>query len=431
MTVTPPDNHSQKSRLFFAILQIVVVVAIFGGGIFLAAHLLKTGPEAKPRKFVPSPTFVKVTSVAYGPYHLSVQGMGTVVPAREIDLTAGVGGEVMETSPQFVPGGFFQKDQPLLRIDPTDLSLDLRQRESEVLIAQNELTAEMGNQRIARKEFSLLGQMVSDEEKLLMLRQPQLATREANLQTAKAKLAQVERDLERTQVVAPFNAVVKNQKVDKGSRVTATTPLATMTGTDEFWIKLLVPVTQLKWLVFPEDNVKKQASSVKIHLQSDGNDTASRQGRLYKLAPDLEEQGRMAVVYVSVPDPLCLTPENEGKPKLLLGSYVRAVIEGTELASVLPIPRSYLRDNNTVWLMDEASKLEIREVEIIARTQDQVLITGGIKEGEKLITSNLSAPVAGTLVKLMGTGKNNKSGTDNLTADATRELKKANDEVRQ
>lgn len=421
--MTPPVNHRpddqpRKLRPLGILLQFVIIIAILGGGVIIAMHLMKTGPKAKPRKFVPSPTFVKVEPVHYQPYLLAVQSMGTVVPAREIDLTAGVGGEIIKTSQNFVPGGFFSKRTTLLELDPVDFNLNIRQLESDVQIARNELTAEMGNQRIAAKEFDLLGQKVSDEEMQLMLRKPQLATKEANLETAESRLAQARRDLDRTRVSAPFNLVVRSQLAHMGARVTATTPLATVAGTDEFWLSLLVPVSQLQWLVFPDDPSGKPASEVRVYLHNDETGDNVRTGRLFRLAPDLEEQGRMAVVYATVNDPLCLLPENRDKPKLLLGSYIRADIEGTKLESVVPIARSYLRDRNTVWLMNEESKLEIRDVQIVAKTHDTVLITHGIEEGEKLITSNLSSPVEGTLVKLMERGSQNKEMTGGAVANA-------------
>jgi len=401
---TPPEAPVKKAGPLVVLLQLVIVIAVLGGGIFMAKHLMQTGPEAKPRKFVPSPHLVDVETVHYQPFHLSVQSMGTVVPATEIDLTAGVGGEILEAAGNFVPGGYFAKGEMMLQIDPTDFTLNIRQLESDVRIAENELTAEMGNQRIAAKEFALLGQQVSEEERQLMLRAPQLATKKANLQTTEARLAQARRDLDRTRITAPFNAVIRSQAVHAGARVTATTPLATITGTDEFYLRLLVPVSDLKWIVFPEDHGTATVSTVKIFINNTNDTGAVRTGTLFRLAPDLEEQGRMAVIYATIPDPLCLLPENKDKPKLLLGSYVRTVIEGTELSSVVPIARSHLRDHNTVWIMSKDSKLEIRPVDIVAKTPDTVLIKAGVTEGEKLITSNLSSPVDGTLVKLMGSG---------------------------
>ncbi len=76
-----------------------------------------------------------------------------------------------------------------------------------------------------------------------------------------------------------------------------------------------------------------------------------RTGEVIRLAADVEEKGRMAAVYVAIKDPLCLLAENRNKPKILLGSFVQADIEGTELNSVVSINRDYLRENDSIWLM--------------------------------------------------------------------------------
>jgi hypothetical protein len=114
----------------------------------------------------------------------------------------------------------------------------------------------------------------------------------------------------------------------------------------------------------------------------------------------LEEQGRMAQILVRIDDPLCLEEENRDKPKLLLGSYVRAEIAGITLDSGYKIDRANLHDNNTVWLMDEDGRLDIRQVEVIYKERDRVIVKSGIEDGESLVVSALSSPIVGTPLRL-------------------------------
>jgi RND family efflux transporter MFP subunit len=316
-----------------------------------------------------------------------------------------------------VPGGFFTKDETLVTIDPIDYKLAIMRLQSEVAKAQNDLELEMGNQRIARKEYEILGQEVTKIEKKLMLRDPQLGITKATLQGVKATLAQAELNLKRTQVHAPFNGVVLSRSVNFGTRVTESTILARLVGTDEFWLKLAIPTDQLRWIIFPKGG--REGSKVRIFLQAEENGGSIRTGRVIRLAADVEDKGRMAAVYVAVKDPLCQLPENSDKPKFLLGSFVRAEIEGTELSSVVPINRDYLRENNSIWLMKDDNTLEIREVNIVAKTKDQVLVGSGLENGELLIVSGLSSPVAGSPVQLQQKGKA-QPGTDSTAADNSR-----------
>jgi RND family efflux transporter MFP subunit len=420
-----PKGNPNKKRLIAILLQVLLSIAVLGCGVALAAYYLKTGPEAKPRKREPNPPLVEVKQINYAPHRFTVNGMGTVLAAKEINLTPGVGGEIISMHDKMVPGGFFAKDDVLADIDPLDYELAVKRLQSEVAKVQNELELEMGNQRISQKEFELLGQEVSETEKKLMLREPQLAMQKATLDGAKATLAQAELNLKRTRIKAPFNGVVLSRSVNIGARVSESTVLARLVGTDEFWLKLAIPTDQLKWITFPADDKNRQGSRVRIFLRQTAKEDNFLIGRVVRLAADVEEQGRMAAVYVSVSDPLSLLPENREKPQLLLGSFVRAEIEGSQLASVVAINRDYLREGDRVWLMNGDNSLEIREVDIIAKNNDLIFIGPGLADGEKLIVSGLSSPVAGIPVKLLPMGKDRQNEDRTATAtDVSRNKKK-------
>jgi RND family efflux transporter MFP subunit len=414
--IPAPEGTQKKKRVVTVILQILLSIVILGCGLALASYFLNTGPEAKPRKAKASSPLVQVTPIKFGSHQLIINGMGTILAAKEINLTPGVGGEIIAISDNMVPGGFFTKDETLVTIDPIDYKFAIQRLQSEVAKAQNDLQLEMGNQRIARKEYEILGQEVSKVEKKLMLRNPQLGITKATLQGVKATLAQAELNLKRTQVHAPFNGVVLSRAVNFGTRITEATVLARLVGTDDFWLKLAIPTDQLRWITFPGNG--REGSKVRVFLQEKLNGASIRTGRVTRLAAEVEDKGRMAAVYVAIEDPLCQLPENSDKPKLLLGSFVRAEIEGAELTSIVAINRDYLRENNSIWLMKDDNTLEIREINIVAKTKDQVLVGAGLKNGERLIVSGLSSPLAGSPVQLQEDARA-QPDTDSTAADTS------------
>ena len=89
--------------------------------------------------------------------------------------------------------------------------------------AEADLRVEFGRQRVALKEYELLGEKVSDEERDLMLRVPQLESSMASLNEVKTRLEQARLDLERTTVKAPFNAILITREVNLGTSVTPST----------------------------------------------------------------------------------------------------------------------------------------------------------------------------------------------------------------
>lgn len=397
-----PERSIRKGRFHIVFFSVIVPLAILAGGVFVTMHFMKTSPKAVPRQRPVFETLVQVETIRFSSEQTIVSGMGSVVAAREVDLKPRVGGDVVYLNEEVVPGGVLAEGQTVLRIDPANYQFKVSQLESEVARAEADLVLEMGNQRVAKKEFELLGEDALEEEKALMLRLPQLRQKEAALKSSRSKLAESALELERTALKAPFDSVIRSKSVELGSRVTEATPVAHLIGTDSFWVQVSVPVDKLDWITFPDKQNLDQGSAVRIFTKTSGGPDDFRSGRVIRLAADLDEGGRMAKVIVAVEDPLCLQPENQGQPILFLGSYVRVEIDGKTLEDVYPLNRAYLRDSSTIWLLANDSTLEIRSVEPVFKGPSAVLLQNQVKPGEKLIVSNIATPVAGMKVRLEG-----------------------------
>jgi len=390
-----PNATAESGPRWRGVIRILLPMAVLAAGAAVALWLMETGPQAKPRPKARNATLVAVRGVLYGPQKALISGMGTVVAARSVDLKPQVSGEIIKMNGNLVPGGHFQKGTILLKIDPTDYRLAVRHLTTDVKKAESDLQLEQGNQLVAQKEYKLLGETVSDAEKALMLRRPQLKNLAATLEAAKAKLEQARVDLGRTRIKAPFNAVVHSSGVNIGTRANDGTVLATLVGTDAYWVEVSVPVRQLCWIRIPQSEGDRGAR-VRVYAPAAWGDGVYREGRVIRLEADLEEQGRMARLLVQVEDPLSLRPDNGGKkPPMLIGAYVRVEIEGQTVPSAAAIEREFIRNGNTVWVMDPQGNLAIRSVKIALRGADKILVTHGIAPGERLITSDLTGPVEG------------------------------------
>jgi RND family efflux transporter MFP subunit len=256
----------------------------------------------------------------------------------------------------------------------------------------------MGQQAVAEREYALLGEDISESNRDLVLRKPQLAQARATQEAAAAALDLSRLNLERTTVKAPFNCSIRVRNVNVGMQVTANTPLATVTGSDEYWVELTVPVDQLRWLRIP-NNDHQHGSIVSVTSESSRNGRIARQGQVLRLLPDLEPNGRLARILVSVMDPLALDPENSGKPPLILGDYVRAEIEGVGVADAIALDRRLFRDGDQVWVMNAEQQLEIRPVTVAFRGPETLLVTAGLETGEQIILTDLPAAVEGMALR--------------------------------
>lgn len=403
-TQAPADQTARQTRrggrILGFLIRGVLPLAVIAAGALGAVQLVRTAPQAAQRPPRRAARLVEVRPVTSGSAPVSVEAMGTVIAAQEISLQAQVSGEVLELNDNLVPGGRVTADEVLVRIDPRDYELVIEEARSQVAQAEYELKLEQGRQDIARREWELLGagEESSELDRELALRKPHLAKAMAVLAAAQASLSKAELNLSRTTIRAPFNGVITDERVDLGAQVTTQTQLATLVGTDEYWVQASIPVGQLRWIHIPQRD-GDQGSSVLVRQYLGAGATNEWTGRVDRLLGDLEPEGRMARLLVAIPDPLGLHAAGEAAP-LLIGSYVHLEVTGRELPDVVTINREELRDGDTVWLMDANDQLEIRPVQIAFRGRDHVLLDGGLAGGERLVVTDLPAPIAGMPLRL-------------------------------
>ncbi len=393
-----PRRRSIVLTLLRVLLLYVLPLAVVVGGIVAADWLIKTAPEARRRPAQRERSLVKVQKLERISTSAVVQAMGTVIASQEVRLMPQVGGRVIEISPRLQPGGRFAKGDFILQIEPRDYDLAIARARSQVTQAEYQLRLEQGHQEIARKEWDLLGlkEGASDLDLDLALRKPHLQAVTASRDAANAALAEAELARERTTVVAPFNCMVVEESVDPGTQLNPQSAIATLVGTDEYWVQVAVPVEELRWIRLPAEDGTR-GSKVVIRQDVGAGSAHEWKGRTERLLGDLGPSGRMARVLVSVADPLNLQTGATGQLPLLLGSYVRVSIHGEPLENVVPVPRTALHGDGEIWVMDENDRLDIRRnVTIAWRGRDEVLVRSGVEAGERLVVSDMAAPVHGT-----------------------------------
>ena len=369
---------------------------------------------------------------------LHIQAQGTVVAARQVVLQPEITGRVVWQSEHLLPGGRFKRGEPLLRIDPSDYQLSLRQQAAAIRSAEAELKLEESRQQVAAREWEIIDEdsAATPEGRAVALREPQQDAVRASLERARAAHEQATLALGRSMLQAPFNGFIKSESVDVGQLVGPATQLGTLVGTDEFWVQLSVPVEKLAWLKVPGMNADDGQGSVAKVIQQLGKDSIQRQGRVLRLLGDLDPVGRMARLLVAISDPLdwrsgtpsaekavrsdavASTPRPSAGGKavgdqasepgeweasrlpLLLGAYVDVSLESDSPQSVVEVPRRALQEGDLVYVYGAEGKLEIREVAVLWRRAETVLVSHGLNAGDKVIVSRVPGAVAGMPLRL-------------------------------
>ena len=396
------------------IMRLVICLLLIGAGIIGARFLIATKPKVNRRPPERMAPLVRTAVLQPENYTFSIPAMGTVIPSRETGLEVPVSGEVIYVHSEFTEGGMFAQGTKILQVDPKDYELAVQQKRRALADAEYSLKLEQGHQDVARQEWSLLygNKVVNKGESDLALRKPHLEKVQAEIAAAKAELEQAEINLNRTTLTAPFNALVLKSYVELGSQVSSQKRLADLVGTDTYWVQVSLPVDRLRWVQVPNGD-QGAGSEVDIFYRADNVKT----GRVARLLPDLSKEGRMARLLIEVADPLDLQAKDEKQPMLLIGEFVRVSIEGEELHNVYRVPRSALRNDREVWIVDEESKLAIRPVKTIWRDQDTVVVQDGFKPGETLVISDIPAPVADMDLRVELDGKREQQ-TDQQVQDS-------------
>lgn len=271
--------------------------------------------------------------------------------------------------------------------------------------AKLELEQAHADAEVARKQ--LKGNNHSD----LALRKPHIAQASAQLESAQAQLKQTKINLTRTQVTLPHDSLIRTKLVDVGQYVSVGTSLGKAYATDNVEVRLALTDQQLASLGlsigFSADDGAGPAVDLSAKL---AGKLRHWQGTLVRLDGAIDPNTRLIYGYVQIKDPYGSSAESQSGMPLAIGLYVNAKVNGKHLTDTFVIPRNSLRRGNKVFVIED-EKLYIREVTIIHRNTDSIVVKGEINNGDQLVVSPVKAAVHGMSAQAV---VKDKSQTDSL-----------------
>lgn len=365
---------------------LIVVAALFG-----ALTLLATSPRLEPSIPEPVPTTVRVLAVIPQSVQLTVHSQGTVAPNTETELIPEVSGRVHWISPSLVNGGGFEAGDELLRLEDQDYRTALERAEAALQRAAAE--QEHARFELTRMESLEARQLASRSTLETALRAHRIA--EATLQDAQAAMDQARRDLERTVIRAPFTGLVRRRSVDIGQFVSRGNPIATLYASADAEVRLPIADRQLAFLNLPlgarGELPPDQQPAVTLWADY-GGQRLEWHGRIVRTEAQIDTSSRMLYVVARVDNDGAATP-------MSVGLFVNAEIEGLLAEDVVVLPRSALREDNRVLVVDAEDRLRYRQIDPLRLYQDEVLVRGGLAPGERVCISPLQTAVDGMTVR--------------------------------
>ncbi|WP_413882898.1 efflux RND transporter periplasmic adaptor subunit [Candidatus Desulfatibia sp.] len=376
-----------KNRiLHFSIAAILILSGVVG-----LKTLIASKPDLqKKRPPVPTP-LARVITVKTAPHPVTITGQGTVRPIREIRLVSQVSGKIVHVSSALVNGGAFNKGDLLLRIDPADYQIAVTLARARVKDSESKHRLAIEESAVARQEWMQL--RAGSDPPPLVAKEPQLAAAQAKLDADHAELKKAQLQLARTHLTAPFDGRVSDKSADIGQYVTPGQMLAVLYDTAA--AEIVVPMEDRKLFWFQVPGFTPQAtdgSEAEVQAQVAGREL-SWPGQVVRVQGKLDEHTRMINVVVRVEQPYAV------KPPLAAGLFATVKIKGRVIENAAVIPRSALRPDGTVWVVDANGRLEFRRVVVALFSTRGVVIESGLASGEKVVISSIKAVTSGMKVR--------------------------------
>ena len=410
---------------------------LIGGGLLVGtagvvALLTLFAPAPETSEPPPQSPLVSTAPVEVRAGSLLVRGTGTAEPAREIALTAEVGGRLVDVSEALVSGGRFEAGETLARIDPADYRSAVQQAQARVTQAKVRLLQAREEAGAAREDYKRLQKQGegrageapppdSTELGRLLFNEPQVAEAESNLQSAKASLKTAQANLGRTRLQVPFDGRVRQKQADLGAYVAPGTPVATVYGTDAAEIVVSLPTRKAALIQNLWSTVGMQGGATggttggatgnaevpATVTTTYGGEEFAWQGRVHRVNGAISKQTRTVDVVVRVPEPYNQAPTVQSRlpeqepssagverPPLAVGTYTTVDIEGRRDGTYHVVPRRAVHTREpgqspVVWTAVGDSMLTERTVEPIQTVEENTYLAPTLDPDARVITTDL------------------------------------------
>ncbi|WP_318450047.1 efflux RND transporter periplasmic adaptor subunit [Photobacterium leiognathi] len=383
----------------------LVIIAIF---IALSVLLLNNKKRPEQQKAQVRTPVLEVIRIEKQDVQLSVNSYGVVEPKYKAEVVSEVVGSVNYISPDFAVGKFVRKGDLLARLDDSDYHADLAQAEASLAQAQAKLKEEIARGKVAKKT---LRDVSPNKKTALGLREPQRKQEEANVKFAQAGVERAKRHLAKTEIRAPFDALVKMKNINMGSYLTQGKLIGELYGTETAEIRLPITPNSFSYLDL------NQLDSRKLNIEAQYGDIQINHwaAKLARNEGIIDKDNRMIYLIAEVDDPYNLkspldkssiksiTSLSTSSPSLTLpvlqfGTFVTTTIQGKKVKDVIKLPRHVVRSEQVI-VVDSQNKTQTRQVNVVRSDNENAYVIGGLEDGEFVSLIRADSLIDGTEVK--------------------------------
>ena len=426
---------------------LIIPPVIIGGALLWYTIARQQPPERLPA--VEQTKAVRVLTLQKTDVSPRLVGYGSVRPESVWNGVAQVSGRVASVNPRFRRGATLKAGTELIRIVPDDYNLAIAEAEAQIRSAEaslEELTVSERNisellkieiesealkQKTVDAKKGLLNRgnlaqlsfdaelrdlltqkkRVQDLRNSLRLLPTQKAVKSEQIRINKSKLATAKLNLQRTVVTLPFDARIASVDVEVSQFLQSGAKIGTADGIATAEITAQYPLAHIREFfdrVREEFNVeerkwKKRREFAKaiglfalVRLRTGDRDVTWR-GRVARMNDTLDEQTRTIGLITLVDGPYANAKAGE-RPPLVKGMFVEVELRTDPLKGKIIIPSSSINDDQ-VYVVNDKSRLQRQAIKIGYRGDGFVIVDDGLKEGDKVVVSELQIATPNMLLK--------------------------------
>jgi membrane fusion protein, multidrug efflux system len=334
------------------------------------------------------PPAVGVTRAARQQLTQSDEFIGRIEAVGRVTLVARVSAFLEKRL--FVEGAEVKKGDLLYRLEqpPFQAQVDAAKANVAQLEAQH-TNAELTLQRARYLLKTVAGQQSTVDADLAAERA--LA---AQIAGAQAQLQQAQINLGYTEIRAPIDGKISTTAVTEGNVVSPTTgALATIVSQDPMYV--IFPISTRAALDLRNRYATKGGfRAVVIKLRLPGGRIYGQDGRLDYVSPTVAQNTDTITLRGVIPNPVLpgMKPGMPGSRELADGEFVTVLLQGVQPIPVLAIPRAAVlvdQQGDYVYVVDGHNKAQQRRIQLGQSTPSIAAVTGGLKEGELVISEGL------------------------------------------
>jgi len=350
----------------------------------LALAVLAAAAGCSRRDQADGPAFVRKTPVTVAQaVQERVEAIETTVGRLEATaapaLAAETSGRVIRL---LVDGGSVVKQgQVLAELDGEPQRLAVASARASV----ERLEALLANQQRTVKRYQeLRAKAVS--ESMLEEAVAQQSARQAELNDARARLAEAEYRLDRTRIRSPADAIVERRLISVGDFVSPGTPVLTVVGTER--MRAVLP--------FPERLSGQLQPGLAVTLDQPARPGEAVTGTITEVRPMVGTNNRAVEALVDLPTGTGWPPG---------GSVTARVVLAARDGIVVPSASVVRRPAGDVVYVLQGDQATERKVTIGIRTSQRAEVLTGVAAGETVVVSGAGFLTDGALVAVREPGK--------------------------